>query len=512
MTFRLLRSALAALAVLVLALVPVEHGARAATQVFAGESCFQATAGINGMVGAIQIAAGGSGGTTGVYGGVPLTGGLGSSATANITVSGGAVTSVAILNPGANYITGDALSAASGNIGGVSGFSIQILSVSINSSLAGGSVAFYIPGTQTFSSTYQDPGATILNTNPVILDQNGCALIYGNGLYRQVLKDSLGNIVWDQVAGSSTSASVSWGSISGGSPNAQTVTAQGFNGVDGQVVSFIAGFSNTGPTTLAVNGGSAFSIVQGSTNSPQNISSGEITVGNIITVTYVQAAGAYFLTNATSDPVGEIKDFEGGSVPPGFLATYGQCVAVATYPQLYAVIGTNFGSCGVGFFAIPDLRGRVIAGLDNMGGTSAARLSTTIPGSTSIGGTGGSQSTVLVASEIPVMTPALTGSVTAAGTGTGTGSASVTFPGLSYNAPSSPAASAAAGVAVSVVQGQTASTTGGAGPTSFPVSVTNSSISINVTNTLAVGAVGGGSAATPTVQPTMMMFKIIRYQ
>lgn len=65
--------------------------------------------------------------------------------------------------------------------------------------LVGGSVYHYIPGTTTFKATWQDPGATILNTNPIILDGIGSAAIWGNGAYRQVVFDSLGNQVWDQV-------------------------------------------------------------------------------------------------------------------------------------------------------------------------------------------------------------------------------------------------------------------------------------------------------------------------
>ena len=39
--------------------------------------------------------------------------------------------------------------------------------------LSGGSVAFYVPGTSTLKDTYQDAGATTLNTNPVVLDAAG---------------------------------------------------------------------------------------------------------------------------------------------------------------------------------------------------------------------------------------------------------------------------------------------------------------------------------------------------
>jgi len=65
--------------------------------------------------------------------------------------------------------------------------------------LAGGKVFFYIPNTSTLKNTWQDAGESILNTNPVILDGLGTAIIYGDGQYRQVLQDSAGNTLWDQL-------------------------------------------------------------------------------------------------------------------------------------------------------------------------------------------------------------------------------------------------------------------------------------------------------------------------
>lgn len=65
--------------------------------------------------------------------------------------------------------------------------------------LALGTVEFYIPNTLTPKDTYQDQAASILNTNPVALDAGGRALIWGNGSYRQIVRDSLANLVWDKI-------------------------------------------------------------------------------------------------------------------------------------------------------------------------------------------------------------------------------------------------------------------------------------------------------------------------
>jgi hypothetical protein len=61
---------------------------------------------------------GGSSYVIGVYSNVPLSGGQGSGAVANIIVSGNAVTSVTIKNQGNFYTTGDVLTVASSYIGG----------------------------------------------------------------------------------------------------------------------------------------------------------------------------------------------------------------------------------------------------------------------------------------------------------------------------------------------------------------------------------------------------------
>jgi len=63
--------------------------------------------------------------------------------------------------------------------------------------IVGGTVGMYIPATLTPSNTYQDINGTILNANPLTLDDLGSAAIWGSGAYRQIVKDSLGNVVWD---------------------------------------------------------------------------------------------------------------------------------------------------------------------------------------------------------------------------------------------------------------------------------------------------------------------------
>lgn len=63
---------------------------------------------------------------------------------------------------------------------------------------AGGTIDTYIPGTDTRKDTWTNLEGTALNTNPIVLDSAGRALIYGAGDYRFVLKDADGNLIYDQ--------------------------------------------------------------------------------------------------------------------------------------------------------------------------------------------------------------------------------------------------------------------------------------------------------------------------
>lgn len=76
------------------------------------------------------ISAGGTLYTNGVYSSVALTGGSGSAATADITVTGNAVTTVTIIDPGEGFRVGDVLSAPAADLGGPgSGFTYTVSAV-----------------------------------------------------------------------------------------------------------------------------------------------------------------------------------------------------------------------------------------------------------------------------------------------------------------------------------------------------------------------------------------------
>lgn len=99
-------------------------------------------------------------------------------------------------------------------------------------------------------------------------------------------------------------------------------------------------------------------------------------------------------------PVGLIAPYAGLSAPSGWLLCDGSEVDIAQYGQLYDVIGTTYkASPAVGKFAVPDLRGRVPMGADNMGGTSADVV--TAASADVIGSKSGAENVVINTENLP---------------------------------------------------------------------------------------------------------------
>jgi microcystin-dependent protein len=101
---------------------------------------------------------------------------------------------------------------------------------------------------------------------------------------------------------------------------------------------------------------------------------------------------------------GTVLDFAGSTAPTGWLLCYGQAVSRTDYAPLFAAIGTTYGAGdGSTTFNLPDCRGRVHAGKDDMGGTAAARLTTAgsgVSGAT-LGAAGGEETHLLTTAQMP---------------------------------------------------------------------------------------------------------------
>jgi microcystin-dependent protein len=117
-------------------------------------------------------------------------------------------------------------------------------------------------------------------------------------------------------------------------------------------------------------------------------------------------------------PAGVVLPFAGSTAPTGWLLCFGQAVSRTTYASLFTALGTSYGAGdGSTTFALPDLRGRIPGGKDNMGGSAASRLTSGgsgVDGAT-LGASGGTQTHTLTNAQLPTSVIGTGGSTIARG-------------------------------------------------------------------------------------------------
>ena len=114
---------------------------------------------------------------------------------------------------------------------------------------------------------------------------------------------------------------------------------------------------------------------------------------------------------STLMPSGATFPYAGGSAPTGYLLCDGAAISRSTYSALFAILSTTYGSGdGSSTFNIPDLRGRVIAGQDDMGGSSANRLTGQTGGvnGDNLGAAGGAETHTLTTAQLAAHTHGVT--------------------------------------------------------------------------------------------------------
>lgn len=121
------------------------------------------------------------------------------------------------------------------------------------------------------------------------------------------------------------------------------------------------------------------------------------TAHNIIVEDVIDHEARIVTNTVAIVPTGGILQFAGAAAPSGWLLCAGQVVNRADYLALYSVILTTYNTGGETTlqFRLPDLRGRVPAGLDNMGGSAASRINW----ATTLGTAGGAQTHQLTSGE-----------------------------------------------------------------------------------------------------------------
>jgi microcystin-dependent protein len=188
-------------------------------------------------------------------------------------------------------------------------------------------------------------------------------------------------------------------------------TFQGFDTLghlDGAMVAFTPHATCAATVTLNVDGLGARPL----RSAPgTELPAGMLIQGTPYAATYSAADGAFYLHglfgNPYGVPVGGLMPYVGASAPnSAFVFPFGQAISRTVYAGFFAMVGTSFGGGdGATTFNVPDLRGRVAAGKDDMGGTAAARIGSvvtdggTVVGAT-LGSTGGSATHVMTVGEL----------------------------------------------------------------------------------------------------------------
>ncbi|QDP21184.1 phage tail protein [Bradyrhizobium cosmicum] len=175
--------------------------------------------------------------------------------------------------------------------------------------------------------------------------------------------------------------------------------------LNGQVVAFTPHTTNGATVTINVDSLGAKPL----RSAPSvELPAGTIIQGTPYAALYNNSDAAFYLAgffnNPYNVPIGSCIDFFGTTAPnSSFVLAYGQAVSRTAYSTLFSMFGTAYGTGdGSTTFNVPDLRGRVIAGKDDMGGAAAGRLTSSYFGgtSTNLGGTGGAESHALTTAQL----------------------------------------------------------------------------------------------------------------
>lgn len=216
----------------------------------------------------------------------------------------------------------------------------------------------------------------------------------------------------------------------GGTSTAYTVSSyQSFDSLanmNGAMIAFTPHATNGATVTLNVDGLGAKPLRWAT---GVELQSNTLILGTPYVATYNNGNSEWILqgfSNPYGIPLGAGIDYWGTTAPSSaYVFPYGQAISRSTYSTLFSLFSTTYGSGdGSTTFNVPDLRGRVTAKKDDMGGSSANRLTDADDGldGDTLGDAGGGETQVIQTTNLPSQTPAGTVSGTFSGSGTLSGS------------------------------------------------------------------------------------------
>ena len=267
----------------------------------------------------------------------------------------------------------------------------------------------------------QGSGGTVDNSRAVSIPNNNSAIIFANGGGNSAIVTSLSaSLLANSLDASDGNFkfSVSGTEILRISNSSSDVVIKPI--VDEKDIIFQ---QRDGTEVARIEDNGTFNVVTGklainatavtSTAEELNLLDGDTSVGSSITVADADGVvvndGGTMKSVPASDfrtyimPAGSVIPYAGTSAPTGFLFCDGSSVSRSTYAALFAVIGTEYETPDdSSTFKLPDLRGRVVAGKDDMGGSSANRLTDQSGGlnGDTLGDTGGSETHTLTTAQL----------------------------------------------------------------------------------------------------------------
>jgi len=114
-----------------------------------------------------------------------------------------------------------------------------------------------------------------------------------------------------------------------------------------------------------------------------------------------RSSGVIGTATVAGIPSGSVIDYGGASEPSGWVFCDGSAfngTSDTSFADLFSAIGNTFGGSDITDFQVPDFRGRVTIGKDNLGGSSADRI--TASAADTLGGSGGVYTHALSSGEL----------------------------------------------------------------------------------------------------------------